>query len=335
MAKIELDEKLPARRVSFPILAQLLSIVCHQGQVSYTGLQKRASREGVLRTDSGRPFAKSTYYHHINALKILGLITKKDTLYVASELGCKIAAAADYSQASHANETKRLFRQAILRCALAKRNFFVLFTGEPDADPFDHPQPVSYYPTGDRRYTVSSPHLDNPIRLSKDQTEGLIWGIRLWCLETGLIDEILMPPRFEVLPEKANILFLVWRSAADYMPLDKFIDTLIQYLPVDKTAYSDTIRADIPLLLYQLCPAEGLPVADAQFLLSRLLESYPRLVFAESPTLALLSAGKTRVQKRAWEKQLATAYLPANGQYYSKIFVSKALWQDHQEANPT
>jgi len=119
------------------------------------------------------------------------------------------------------------------------------------------------------------------------------------------------------------------------MPLDKFIDTLIQYLPVDKTAYSDTIRADIPLLLYQLCPDEGLPVADAQFLLSRLLESYPRLVFAESPTLALLSAGKTRIQKRAWEKQLETAYLAKNGQYYTKIFVSRALWQYHQETNPT
>ena len=327
----ELDRKIPPRRVSFKVLRNLLAYLGRIGEATYSAIVEKPPAELrlILVTDAGKPMGRSTRYHHLNALKILGLVYKRGNSYVLSQAGSEIAASHRGDDVLLEAETLRGFRTAIQSCDLVRRNFFALFTGDPSIDLLRHGAPVGFYPIpGESVYGLECRGWNGSLRLSREQTLGIMWGIRLWCLEVELIDEIFIRPQAEVSAEMANIIFPVDVEAAQQVTPEAFGRLLLRYLPIDRPIYGDTVSISIPLLLYRLCPAERLPVRRAKSLLKEWLTLHQEWAFVEAPSYSVLESGRARrgSSRKVWRKQ-QQAFLDVGGKLYSRLFASRAIWE--------
>jgi len=327
----ELDGKIPPRRVSFRVLRNLLAYLGRIGGANYSAIVEKLSAELrlILVTDAGKPMGRSTRYHHLNALKILGLVHKRGNLYTLSQAGSEIAASHNGDDVPVETETLQGFRTAIQSCDLVRRNFFVLFTGDPSLDLLKHGAPVGFYPiAGESVYGLECRGWNGSLRLSREQTVGIMWGIRLWCLKVDLIDEIFIRPQAEVSAEIANIIFPVDAEAAQQITPEAFGRLLLCHLPVDRPIYGNTVSISIPLLLYRLCPAERLPVRKAKALLREWLTLHQEWAFVESPSYSVLESGRARrgSSRAVWRKQ-QRVFLDVGGKLYSRLFASRAIWE--------
>ena len=327
----QLDRGVPTRRVSFKVLRDVLAYLDRIGEATYSAIVEKPPNElrPILVTSSGKPMGRSTRYHHLNALKILGLVRKRGNLYVLSQVGSEIATSHRGNDEPLEEETLRWFRTAIQSSGLVRRNFFVLFTGDPSLDLLKHGAPVGFYPiTGESTYGLECKDWNGSLRLSREQTQGIMWGIRLWCLEVGLIDEIFIRPQAEVPVEMANIIFPVDIAAAQQITPEAFGRLLLHHLPLDRPIYGNTVSISIPLLLYRLCPAERLPVQRAKALLKEWLARHQEWAFVEAPSYSVLESGRARrgSSREVWKKQ-QQVFLDMGGRLYSRLFASSAIWE--------
>jgi hypothetical protein len=327
----ELERKTPSRRVSFKVLRNLLAYLGRTKETTYSTIVEKPPAEvgHILVTDAGKPMGRSTRYHHFNALKLLGLVRKRGDFYALSQVGSEIAASYHGDNVPLEAETLKRFRVAVQSCDLVRRNFFILFTGDPSLDFLKHGAPVGFYPIpGEGVYELRCMSWDGNLRLSREQTTGIMWGIRLWCLEVGLIDEIFIRPQAEVSTEMANIIFPVDVEAAQRLTLEAFGELLFRYLPHEHPVYGDTVSMSIPLLLYRLCPAERLPVHRAKSLLKEWLTLHQEWAFVESPSYSVLESGRARrgSSRVVWRKQ-QQVFLDVGGKLYSRLFASRAIWK--------
>ncbi len=326
-----LDDKVPARYVSFQVLRNLIARIGQYQSLTYAEIVDRPVEavKDILVTDDGQTMGRSTRYHHLNALKILGLVNQQREGYILSSSGAAISHfhSGDDS-ASLSPESQRLFRVVIRSCDLVRRNFFVLFTGDPERDPWTQGAQVSVRPIpGQRTYELTCPKWPGRLQLSREQTQGIMWGLRQWCQAIGLVDEIFIRPQADVESEQANIIFPVDSEIAEKMTIEDFDETLRQYLPLGRPAYGDTVAISIPLLFYRLCPAERLPLQTAKTLLKQWLAQNPEHAFVEAPSYSVLEAGRFRraASREVWRKQQDT-FLRVGDSLYSRLFVSQALW---------
>lgn len=326
-----LDEKVPTRYVSFLVLRNLISCIERHQPLAYSEIVDRPidAVRRILVTEEGQTMGRSTRYHHLNALKVLELVCHHHEEYILSPRGREIADPCFSNDAQRLSKKDRnLFCEAIRECKLVQRNFFVLFTGDAGLDPWEYGKPVSLRPiSGERTYELTCPNWPGHLRLSKEQTQGIIWGLRHWCLALKLVDEIFIRPQVDVEPDRANIIFPVSLQLAEKMTIEDFDTTLRRYLPLEQPVYGDTITISIPLLFYRMCPAEQLPLKIAKTLLNKWLTKNSQYAFVEAPSYVVLKHSSVRrgPSRLVWEKQ-EEAFLQREGKVFSRLFVSQALW---------
>lgn len=325
MRQLKIEDAISIRRTSVKMLRDMLILLHREKGLSYSEWLELALKENILVRQDGRPASDSTFWNHLNALRTLGLAKKTAKRWVATASGAELALSASLCDEDLSEQSRQCFIQAILSSPFVRRNFLILFTGHPDADLFENPKPISYFRRDDGQYAIVTDYTDEPIDLNYSQTEGLLWGIRLWCLETGLMDEIHLPPRSAVPPEKSIRLFPVWKRTDDYDDLEQFTATLYRYLADKPRAYGKTTKADIPLLLYDLCPGEGLNLSEAKKLLWSWLGAHKSMAFAEATSSPGVARERHRRLCTTRERQLAT-YLERDGALYSVLFVNSEVW---------
>jgi hypothetical protein len=325
-----LDERVPARYVSFQVLRNLIHRIGRYGCLSYSAIADRPIEAiwDVWIKEDGRVMRRATRYHHLNALKILGLVRQTPAGYALSPSGQAIAQLSADDTTPLSPECRRLFREAVCVCEMVRRNFFVLFTGSAERDPWEHGEPVSLHPIpAQRTYELVCASWPGRLRLSGEQTLGIIWGLRHWCLALDLVDEIFIRPQADVESDRANIIFPVDVDRAGEITVEHFDGVLCRHLLQAEPIYGDTVAISIPLLFYRLCPAERIPVESAKSLLRRWLLQYPEHAFVEAPSFSVLEAGRFRrgPSREVWRKQ-EEAFLMLGDRVYSRLLVSRALW---------
>jgi hypothetical protein len=324
-----LDESVPARHVSFQTLRNLLVQIGRNQPVTYADVVDHPSAvfAAILVTAGGKMMGRSTRYHHLNALKILGLANQVHRQYRLSPRGEAIARLHTGDSAPLSAEILGLFRQAVRSCDLVQRNFLVLFTGRSDLDPWLSGAPVSLNPIpGQRSCELNCSMWPGRLWLSKTQTEGIIWGLRQWCLSVELVDEIFIRPQADVDTNRANIIFPVDPSRGA-LPVKKFDLVLRRYLPLGQPIYGDTVAISIPLLFYRLCPAERLALHSAKHLLKQWLAEHTDHAFVEAASYSILESGRLRrgASRVVWSKQ-REAFLEIENKLYSRLLVSESVW---------
>jgi len=326
-----LDESVPARHVSFQTLRNLLVQIGRNQPVAYADIVDRPSEAfaAILVTAGGQAMGRSTRYHHLNALKILNLVSQRRTQYVLTSTGEDIARSWVADSAPLAGDSLNLFRVAVRSCSLVQRNFLILFTGSLDLDPWKHGAAVSLSPiSGQRSCELRGLNWPGPLRLSKNQTQGIIWGLRQWCLSVGLVDEIFIRPQADVDASSANIIFPVDPAKAA-LSTEDFGLALRRHLPLGQPIYGDTVAISIPLLFYRLCPTEHLALHLAKQLLEQWLAQHADQAFVETASYSILESGRLRrgASREVWRKQQKT-FLTIGGRLYSRLLVSEALWTE-------
>jgi hypothetical protein len=327
---LKIAERIPVRRTDIRALRDMLILLEEQRGLGYSEWLRLSLERGVLLRQDGQPASDSTFWHHMNALRTLALAHRVDGRWRCTATGREIAGLGGFEDSGLSSSTKECFSGAILGSPLVRKNYLVLFTGDPDADLFECGSPRSYFRYQHGLYAIVTEHAETPLQLNYSQTEGLVWGIRLWCLQTELMDEVHIPPRIEVPPERRSRLYPVRRRAECYDDPRRFTATLSRYLAKKKPVYGHTIKSDIPLLLYELCPAEGLQVREAKRLLWTWLDAHRSSAFVEATSSpAHVEAGK-RDSRGARARQLA-AYLDRDGALYSVLFVDARVLREGEE----
>jgi hypothetical protein len=327
---LKIAETIPVRRSDIGALRDMLMILAREGGLGYARWLRISQEDGLLLRQDGRPASDSTFWHHLNALRTLGLAHKTDGHWNLTAAGVEIADLGDFQDDQLSRQTKQCFSRAILASPLVRENYLVLFTGNPEADLFESGSPISYFQYERGLYAIVTEHADRPLKLNYSQTEGIMWGIRLWCLQVALMDEVHVPPRLEIPPEKRVRLYPVWRRAEDYGDPRGFTATLRRYLVNRAPVYGHTIKCDVPLLLYELCPAEGLQLREAKKLIWAWLDLHSSSAFVEatsSPGALVHDKGGSH---DARARQL-TSYLDRGGALYSVLFVDARVLREGEE----
>lgn len=320
MIRFELDSNINVRRVSLRDLTRLVSLLVDQVSARYQELADLARERSILLTHKGRPVGKSTFYHYVTAMKALGLAYQQNNVYRPTSLAEKLSKLAPKAKAPLPPMAKTILCEAIISSDIVWRNFLVLFTCELSRS-LTPSYPMAYFPTKKRQYVLRPFCSREDIELSESQTDAIIWGVRLWCLEASLIDEILLPPIAEIPPEEINILYLITKTKND-ITNDHFSELvkrcLLELLP-NKSEHPHLVS--IPLLLYKLCPYSGLSLSDAKDLLRGWINRNVGLVRAERGALGILEAGDSRGTLATREKMLRS-FLTIDGSYLTHITVT-------------
>ena len=320
MMKFSLDSNINARRVSLRDLARLVQLLVDHGPARYQELANLARERGVLLTHKGKPVGKSTFYHYVTAMKTLGLACQHNNAYGPTVLAEKLSRLAPQSEVPLSSAAKAVLREAIISSDVVWRNFLVLFTCKLSRS-LTPSYPVAYSPTRKRQYVLRPFCNSQDILLYESQTDAIIWGIRLWCLEADLIDEILLPRVAEIPLEEINILYLVTKNKDDVSPslFTHLVKQCLEELLPNQSGRSHLVS--IPVLLYYLCPRSGLSLSNAKDYLRDWINRNAGLVRAERGALGILEAGDSRGTLATREKMLRS-FLIMDGSYLTHITVT-------------
>jgi hypothetical protein len=296
-----------------------------------TPLHRAGLEAGVLRSPRAerRLFSRTTTWHHVAALQALGLVTHAASKYSLTEEGCRLLALACVGEPELGDEERTVFRSAVLGASVVKRNFVVLFTGDERRDFLTQGEAIRVFPRGRKQYTVDTPAWGT-IPLTEVQTGSIIWGIRLWFDQLGLLGELLVPSRQGLPVDGHNILFPVWDGALGIEAADRFMQLFRQYIEQQPPSYEDTVLVSIPTLLYELCPRSHLGLAEAKRLLTEMIRNRPSAIFAERASLPVLHAGDVR-GTQASRVKVAESFLRIGQTYYSHLHVSREAYAGLQE----
>lgn len=324
MSNLHLDADPGPRSVYFTVLRDMLSLLREQ-PLGLTPLHHLGLERDVLVSPrlEHRPFSRTTTWHHVVALQALGLITHVASKYALSEKAHEFLDVAHSGMPDLALKERDLFRQAVLIAPVVKRNFIVLFTGDEERDFLTQGEAIRVFPSGHKRYTVDT-HIWGSIALTEVQTTSIIWGIRLWFEQLGLLDELLVPLHQGLPADGHNILFPVWDGARDAESAQRFLELLTAYVARHRSSYGNTAVISIPAMLYTLCPQAHISPSRAKLVLASLIRNYPSEVFAERASLPVLHIGDVRGTK-ASQAKVADAFLRLGKTYYSHLHVSREL----------
>lgn len=328
--ELKITETIPVRRSDISALRDMLILLEDQGGLGYSAWLTLSLERGVLLRQDGRPASDSTFWHHLNALRTLGLAHKTDGYWDPTGAGREIVVLGGFQDAQLSDRTRECFSQAILGSPFVRENYLVLFTGDPEADLFESGSPISYFQYQRGLYAIVTEHADTPLELNYSQTEGILWGMRLWCLQSGLMDEIRLPPRADVPRGRRVRLFPVRSRGHELRDPERFTAVLRRYLGDRTPAYGETIKADIPLLLFRLCPGERLRLSQAKRLLWSWLQERRSGAFVEAASSPAGRASRLGANQRKSRPELG-AYLEKEGTLYSVLFINKRLLEGGEE----
>ncbi len=324
MSELLLDADPGPRSVYFTVLRDMVPLL-QEMPLALTPLHRRGLDEAVLRSPRlmRRLFSRTTTWHHVAALQVLGLVTHAASKYGLTDTAYELLRVACVGASDLGVEERDLFRKMVLAAPVVKRNFVALFTGNSEQDFLTQGEAIRVYPSGRKRYTVDGLACGT-IPLTEVQTTSIIWGIRLWFEQLGLLDELLVPTREGLPTDGNNILFPVWDGTCADEAVQHFLELFVAYVAGQRPAYGDTAIISIPALLYTLCPQAHLAPSLAKLVLTSLLRDHPSDIFAERASLPVLYIGDVRGTK-ASQAKVADAFLRLGRTYHSHLHVSRRL----------
>lgn len=329
MNELHLDADPGPRSVYFTVLRDMLPLL-RETPLGLTPLHRRGLEATVLCSPrlERRPFSRTTTWHHVVALQVLGLVTHVSSKYALTEKAHELLRVAHVGASDLGVGERDIFRQAALTAPVVRHNFVALFTGDEDQDFLMQGEAIRVFPSGRKRYSIDT-FTWGTITLTEVQTTSIIWGIRLWFEQLGLLDELLVPSHQGLPVDGHNILFPVWDGAHMEDAIQRFLELLMAYVARQRPSYRDTAVISIPMLLYTLCPQAHLAPSEAKLVLASLIRNHPSEIFAERTSLPVLHVGDVRGTK-ASQAKVADAFLRLGRTYYSHLHVSRQLNIDRQ-----
>lgn len=295
--------------------------VAEMEAIGYADLQRVTF--SALQTSDGKTLSNSAYYHILVAAKLLNLVAQEEagSPYTPTPTAHRILDVDVEDQGGLRRHLGSIARQS---AALAE-GYFWLYTGLQQRN-LEDGKPVYITPrnrgpesrsTGRRLYghrveSAFAPDLE----LSSIETQSLIFGVRRWCIEWGILDELVIPFRNDDPSGGVQVSFTLSESATDDWKAT-FGTLLLQIASSIGTRTANYWAISVPELLFQLCPIVHRPVEQVNEAVSDWLRANRHNAF---PVVLSPSVAMSAWQRRAGDyEQMLRAYLKLPEGYVSQI----------------
>lgn len=293
------------------------------------------AKYGILRKKDGSPLSESAMYHYRMALRHLGVVDVRDGLYHLNESKPEVAALlhAGRRGAVLSSEERDALSSLILSNDDCRRVFLRLFMR---TDRFGLSEFRSegspcflYYPDGTEEIVVENHLTRRRVRYqSVNAQHASIWGVRTWCLQLDLLDELYLPP-VPGTKERRHIMFVVDPSRHG----DALIGRAIRESGSADGPHRETPpRAwtiEISELLGRICPSHRISTRAVKTFLARAAArsgSPVSLVPAGSsgtPTADPGQGNVDRLHQKGW--------LLESGRWHRKVSFQPSFWSSFHD----
>lgn len=329
------------RWVDFRALRDLLVLVStHPDGLRAGELEQLATDERVLIRRDGRPYAKSTHYHHRRTLERLGLLAKEGRHLVLNlgDPGINALVESARLRQSLTSSEKEAFANAVLRDKDCHDAFFGSFlrTREPalavtkfveQANPVDIVVRSGGGPRGDtggdRRCSggdVSSRRVEiRPADCAEwsvlsgaDAIQAIHFGLRSWCVD------------------QLGFLDIVYRADGAYTVFPRHIVSQMTDQDLAGAMFGNLEFADdwatirVPDFVLATGIRQRVSVEQVKGVLTMWLTSHPDLVAGVPTRVQFITAG---LSDRQHVLALKGYLRSASGAYLSHVRIHKTLWQ--------
>lgn len=303
------------RYIDFSVLQKLYMLLCRYDRpLSAREVEDLAYREGLFVHDNGKIFPRTVAYHYRNTLEKLGLATVSNKLYQ-----CNTAYKILSSPFSLTTEAQSHLASLIISNKDCQSVFFNYFIQAEDYDivefqekgrfikvysPYNFNQehwenlisvglipPSGYFIT--KRGNKHVPRIiqdingDLHILSTPEMIQATLWGVRLWSIELGIIDEIM--PAFD----KGLTIYVV--NPKENSTHDFF--SIIKEYYLDNKHQSEWFLVSIPGFIEKAVYLTRYPVKVIKGFLESLLANWVQFV------LPVTTSGFIVKQDTPFEKQ--------------------------------
>lgn len=324
---------LDLRMINSVVFVNLIRLLSEQGVVKYTPLLQLVTQSGLV-TKSDAPLGKSSFYHHLKMALALDLVyqTGRGEPYSLTEKGLILSEVIKKQGRTQENFDFPLstgevtvLRQIVTDSITLQKAFFWLFTGLANNIPLNVGKKITITPcqvkqqdkTDKRSYCheIRSSFHPTPIILGTIESQAIVMGLRTWCLELGILSELVTTTRDSIQENAVQILFPVrWPSLTES---SDFEDKLLFYFWQLAEHRANYWQVSVPELLYRLCPGEHVTLEDTKAWFSKWLKANRAFVFSNvfSPSVAM----RNWVRKPQDYQRLLKGYLYSDEGYISHI----------------
>ena len=170
-----------------------------------------------------------------------------------------------------------LLRTVVVENEALNASFFSLFRGPDRRLPLDEGEPVEIAinqdarDVPDRKRRTQSRVLRGafyePMSLDTVSTQAVIWGLRQWCRDLSILDELVTATRPSVSEDAVQKISPI-KATADWPDQHDSRARLLEHFWGVTEHVANYWVASVPESLWSFCPREHLPVARAKDLLS-------------------------------------------------------------------
>lgn len=344
---VRLTPVLKLRALKFPTLVRLIRLLAREGPLRYGALAARFADHTAL-SGAAATLSNSAFYHLLAAAEALDFVRQAEHggAYVLNERGRAMAKASeDASRSANPADNGKLsaaeidaLRTAALHSKPLRDGFFWLFQGLANDLPLEQGQPVRIetVPTPPpalgtlaRRTRARVLHTAwcPPFTLNTIETQSIVFGVRRWCIDLGILDDLVVAPHTSVPASAVQILFTV-QHPSPIADLRDFEAALLRHFWPLAEHTANHWSVSVPALLYRLCPVEHLPVNESKRWLACWLQEHRASTFGSvfSPSIAM----RGWVRRPADYQALLQGYLPSAHGYISRIGIfDEALARGH------
>jgi hypothetical protein len=318
------------------VLYQLVHIVGEHQPVGYKRLYELALKEGVSTRD-GKPLANASYYHVLCAAKILGLVSQPGSSksYHLTPSGKAFLTQVDgtkheVASSNFNNGLRQTVANIVKSNVVINHAFFWLFRGPDNAHLLEFALPVTFVPSRITEHNTKDSRLKTrkmawklisqfcePLILDTVETQSIVLGLRQWCIELGLLDELVVPTTSAPPNESSQVVFPV--NQLTTLTNEEFSQKFLTHFWSQAKHTANYWSANVPELLYSLCPSENIAVETAKLYLQRWMEDNRRhiTVTVFSPSIAM-SVWTRRPLDYA---SMLRLYVQQNDSYVSHIII--------------
>lgn len=319
------------------VVAILRLAACESTSLSAGEIEKLGVRDGIFLRADGKPFSRSTMYHYRKVMEHLGLLRLEHSTYQigTSEAVEKLVAAPPDNTLSVSD--KEILASLIVNDPTCRRVFFDFMmeqheyqlaelrsagkalriiseaasslASEGDSKRVPHGTGIQIVAENGRVRVFSSP----------DQINAVVWGVRLWALELGITDEMLLWYTNGRLVVPISI-----HAGASEAALE--IQKAIAMMLHEPLRTEDWALVSVPALLEFAFRSSRFPLAQLKLGLETFQQRYPQQVMFIPSTTALIDL---RSPYSKQEKLIRNAYVKLeNGEIVSHIRIKTSLLKE-------
>ena len=310
------------RSLQVDLLLTILKSIRDHESIGYATLYKE-----VVRASPKQP-SNSTYYHMLVAGHILGLLHQKSPRqpYVLTKAGEDLLAASQ--EISHDVMTDSGFREQL--ADIVRKNptidhaFFWLFRGLDNSVSLEHGQAIYIEPISPERNSDNKrrqrqwvrSEFCEPIVLDTVLTQSIVFGLRQWCLDLGILDELVVAQSPDIDRDRVQVLFPI-QDFDRAIEVRSFEERLLPHFWGLARRSANCWFIGVPELLHRLCPAENLGVETVKVALAKWIAINRRYI--------AISVFAPSVPMSAWQRKtgaydiMQRSYLYLDAEYVSGI----------------